>query len=538
MPVRVRWEKFRRDHCAPDFPPALELWTAHGPDLAGMRVNDIRERYGCSFGVARFLRHVVGVLKLETPPEHWPRGYADPGPYCDDPVALRASVAPPAPAPSAAASAPAVVVEDVREADYDFDEDADVYRVEVNGRRGGTHRVSLPGDVVRSLRADYSTMVGRGATQAELARKYEIPRPLLPSVLRKLAITHADDPFTDEQIEAAESADDLVEDALHLRRAKVGRKVERAVQRQMEKDAEKWADLEQSIRTATRAAVSDLVGGEVTVPRTPMRAAHEPYAAVIGLSDWHYNMRAGAESRTPYDCDTAVACLDRSLARIIAELEMRGRPERIILHLAGDNEHTELHARATSKGTPQVCEKDPRIAHEEAIRLLWVRLILPLGGLAPVDAYLTPGNHGEGAEAATGAALRILAEQTDGRVSVTWAVKRRLYASYGACGFQFDHGHRMKPTKLRELFAQEEAELWGRSRLRRCYQGHLHHDHTKDTGGAIWVLWPSLSGSCGWAEGAGHTGAERRMDCHLFSPEGYEIARVLGHAEWEGRRAA
>lgn len=536
MPVRVRWHKLRSDHCAPDHEPALEAWREHGASLRGLRVAQIRDLLGCSFAVARFLRHVVGQLGLDAPPEHWPRGVAQPGPFCPDPVAIRASVVPPA--PSAGVAAPGVVVEDVREADYDYDEDADVYRVEVNGRRGGTHRVSLPGDVVRSLRADYSAMVGRGATQAELARKYEIPRPLLPGVLRKLSITHADDPFTDEQVESAETADDLVDEALHIRRAKVGRKVERAVQRQMERDAERWADLEQSIRTATRAAVADLIGGEVTVPRAPMRAAQERYAAVVGLSDWHYNMRAGDESRTPYDCDTAVACLDRSLGRILAELELRGRPERILLHLAGDNEHTELHARATSKGTPQVCEKDPRIAHEEVIRLLWVRLILPLAGLAPVEVYLTPGNHGEGAEAATGAALRILAEQTDGRVAVEWAVKRRLYASYGACGFQFDHGHKMRPTKLRELFAQEEAGLWGRSRLRRCYQGHLHHDHTKDTGGAIWVLWPSLSGSCGWAEGAGHTGAERRMDCHLFSPEGYEIARVLGHAEWEGRRAA
>jgi hypothetical protein len=90
MPARVEWRRIRRGHCAPDNAGAIALWTDRGRECVGLGVLGIVELLGCSHPQAQFLRYVVNDLGLTEPPDAWPRGYAEPGPYCSDPIATGA----------------------------------------------------------------------------------------------------------------------------------------------------------------------------------------------------------------------------------------------------------------------------------------------------------------------------------------------------------------------------------------------------------------------------------------------------------------
>ena len=94
MATRVEWYKIKRGQCAPNHPEALRVWREYGQRCVGIGKMQIRELTGCSSSIAQLVRYVVNDLGLVEPPEGWPRGYAEPGPYCPDGEAAAQNVAP------------------------------------------------------------------------------------------------------------------------------------------------------------------------------------------------------------------------------------------------------------------------------------------------------------------------------------------------------------------------------------------------------------------------------------------------------------
>lgn len=85
MPTPVQWKSIRKSHASPDNADALRLWKAHGPEFVGLGWREIRDALDCSHRVAQMIRYVVNDLGLLEPPDGWPTGYAEPGPYHPDP---------------------------------------------------------------------------------------------------------------------------------------------------------------------------------------------------------------------------------------------------------------------------------------------------------------------------------------------------------------------------------------------------------------------------------------------------------------------
>jgi hypothetical protein len=81
--------------------------------------------------------------------------------------------------------------------DVYYDRQSDVY-VYYSARSKGMVRV--PGDVIREMKADYSSQKGRVMTINEMARKYEMPRAYFKELKTKLGWTHDSSIYTPEEL--------------------------------------------------------------------------------------------------------------------------------------------------------------------------------------------------------------------------------------------------------------------------------------------------------------------------------------------------
>ncbi|MDF1699538.1 MAG: hypothetical protein P1V36_00045 [Planctomycetota bacterium] len=91
MPNQPKWQKIKRDFCAPDRPDFLSAWRTYGVVLKGKTWTEIRDTLSpypftdaerCPAGVAKHLRWAADNVG-STPPTDWPHAYAQPGTGAD-----------------------------------------------------------------------------------------------------------------------------------------------------------------------------------------------------------------------------------------------------------------------------------------------------------------------------------------------------------------------------------------------------------------------------------------------------------------------
>jgi hypothetical protein len=68
------------------------------------------------------------------------------------------------------------------------------------------------------------------------------------------------------------------------------------------------------------------------------------------------------------------------------------------------------------------------------------------------------------------------------------------------------HGDKGKPERLAHWMADEHAPIWGRTRFRHLYTGHLHHHRSAEIGGLIWEQLPALCARDAYAVSNAYSG--------------------------------
>lgn len=372
----------------------------------------------------------------------------------------------------------------------------------------------LPGDVHREIVRSYSNFDGSPASVNEIARSVKMPRPWVVKYLRAHGITHDREPFTPEEV-LTRSDDDLVEDALQLRRAAVYKKLEAAKWDDIQKDAMKW----RSFKDHTLRAITTALQGHVPPTPKPLRIqqAKAPYAAVVGLTDFHWGKYSDQEENGEhYSRTEARRRLYRCTEDVFSRVLQFGAPEKIYVPIGSDFLQIDNDLGTTTRGTVQDTDGTPAEILVSACRLMeeWIQT---LRQIAPVELVLMSGNHDRMMGLSILLYLEALYRRAEG-VTVHLRWNPRQYRTYGKNLLGFVHGDGVsKTTDLAGHMAREAASAWGICPHRTIYTGHLHNERTEtDTSfGVTRRQLPSLSGPDRWHNLSGYVGAPKSLPVYL-----------------------
>ena len=375
---------------------------------------------------------------------------------------------------------------------YWYDESRDTYIVHLPSKK---RPFALNGAFWRSMREAYSNWGDSPSSVNEIARKFSLPRNTVVALLRAMGVTHDSSPWSDEQINAAEE-DALVTDLIRRKEERVLVKAQKKEWARVKKDADRYRRIK-LFTQSLRAHFETLNEKDYNVPRLSLIAADKPFSLVISPTDFHWGKRAPSTDGDPYDRSIAKERLFRTTEDILSRVSHRGRPEKIILALGGDGLHIDNMNKQTTRGTQQDCDSSPMemiVSYVEMCRE-YIDYVRQFGN---VEIYVVNGNHDYYSSIFLREALDGWYNHVKG-VDVKRIMRHRQTFLYGSSLITFVHGDEGRVKDYPAIIASENPELWGKSKWRFVFTGHLHTERELPVYSDITVYrMPSLASNDEW----------------------------------------
>jgi hypothetical protein len=360
----------------------------------------------------------------------------------------------------------------------------------------------MTGTKFRAMKKAYSDWDGNPATINEICRRFAVPRDQFIELKAIHGWTHEQEPYTREEVMAAE-VEDLADDAFQTRRQAIWESFEKKKWHQTKEDAQKWNNLEQNFMLPLQDHLSTLIPA-YEPPRLTLKTARNDFAVVTSAGELHYGGSGWLlETGEEFSRDEAARRLEQTRATMLEEVADRGRPEKFFYCIGHDFLTIDTDLGTTTKGTPQETDGTAAQILAEGFDLA-VRDIDSLRGAAPVEVVSIPGNHDR---LLTVALLKFLEAwyRKDGDVALSFSAKSRAYRDYGDTLLGFAHGDgALKPKDYMATMAKEAPELWARTIYRAFFTGHLHSEVVRELVGGTHYQMPSLRGKDRWHERQGY----------------------------------
>lgn len=199
-------------------------------------------------------------------------------------------------------------------------------------------------------------------------------------------------------------------------------------------------------------------------PKLKYAKIKDGHLVLINMTDMHFG---------GWGLDKASAVVDAALADALQKSS--GYPiDKIVFVMGSDCLHTDTAGYTTTKGTQQVTDGSSYAQAFKAAQDAYTRCIATLAPIAPVHCVHVSGNHDE----LMSYALSQVIEATFSKAkNVTFDVtdSPRKYIDYGTSLIAITHGDKVKDADIPMIVSHEAAALWGSTRHRYVYMGHLHH---------------------------------------------------------------
>jgi hypothetical protein len=395
---------------------------------------------------------------------------------------------------------------------YWYDKDGDVYVTFIND----VGPLTVPGPTHRAMLDMYSNTIGEG-TINQVCREFGMPRQWFTKYKQIHGWTKDHEPFTAEEM-MERDPDELVAEALQKRRAVFYRKFEQQRWKEIQKEATKWRQFDDFVLRR----LEDAIGGRKSPPvkKLNLKVAKHPYAAVVGLSDFHWGKYSDEENGENFDREIARKRLFTCTEDVLGRMAHFGAPDKLIVPVGSDFLHIDNDSGTTTRGTPQDTDGNFYSILETGCILMeeWVESLRQVG---PVHLILMNGNH----DRAMGFAILLYLKayfRNAPDVTVSEEKTPRQYIAYGKNLIGFVHGDGVSKTKdLAGHMAREAAPDWAGCPYRTVYTGHLHYEKT-ETDSAYGVTrrqLPSLSGPDRWHARSGYVGSPKSLPVYLHDKE-------------------
>lgn len=378
--------------------------------------------------------------------------------------------------------------------------------------------VTISKTAVDQLLKSYTNM-GQGASINACARATGLPRHYVVYILRALGTTHDSLPFTDEEV-AAKGVDDLVADALELKKAALHAKIAKTDWAKIQSDADKWNRWELEFTEAVNAAVADHrpVG---SITRVDLKPANHKYVAMVTPTDFHWGKHSDDfEVGDPENPEQARAKLLTHTEKVLKDVCLFGAPARFLVGVGGDFFNVDNDQKGTTDGTPQDMAMNPSEMFATGCDL-FIEYIEQLRAIAPVELRLMAGNHDRQLSFCLLMYLEAWYRKCEDVYTVRDA-KPRQYAHFGKNLIMLHHGDfTRKVNDLAMLAATEAPVAWGKSTHRIAFTGHYHSENVAvgEDYGFIRYQLPSLSTADRWHNRHGYVGNRKTLAAVLIDHE-------------------
>jgi hypothetical protein len=245
---------------------------------------------------------------------------------------------------------------------------------------------------------------------------------------------------------------------------------------------------------------------------------------LIPVADAHIGLLAWErEAGEDWDTHKGAARLTNWIGRALHTLQPSGK---CILLFAGDL----FHADDTRNETPANKHK-----LDVASRYLQTLEMVGEAVVQAVDMALTrhetvvvrflPGNHDPHA---TVALMMAMAERyrEHSRVTVQREPSEFFVFQFGEVLIAAHHGHRAKAPQMVHFIADEYATLWGKTKHRYLFTGHMHHHKSQDIGGMTWEQLPAITARDAYTVSNAYV-ARARLTGVTYHRNRGEIARIV-----------
>lgn len=373
--------------------------------------------------------------------------------------------------------------------DYYYNEDKDEYIVHLLSK---PKPLILHGTLWRSIVSAYSNWDGQPNTINQMCRKFSMSRRTMVELLRIMGITHDSSPYTDEVL-AKSKEEDLVLDLLRRKEERVLLEAEQREYRRVQKDAKKYRNYVSFVKSL-KHVLEDI---EINAYKPKVLPKSDDFAVVISPTDFHWGKYASPITGDEYNRDIAKERLFTHTIEVLDRVMKRGQPDKIIVAIGGDGLHIDNQQKTTTRGTRQDCDGVATEIAASYVRLC-IEYINMIKEYAPVEVYVVAGNHDYYTSAILREAIRAWFRNVD-FVYIDEEISIRRTFLYGNSLVTLMHGDNGSTKDFPAIIAGESPELWGKSKQRFIFTGHLHTERELPTFGNITVYrMPSLAGTDDW----------------------------------------
>ena len=376
-------------------------------------------------------------------------------------------------------------------------------------------------------RAYVNVYEGKGETAAEVAMRFDFPHMKAVYLYAKEhGFTKSSIPQTDIEFEEGLTAEEAAQETLQSLKRRASKLIERKKWVNIQKDADRWNDFKHSILYPMKDWIEKALPS-YKPPVLKLVETKEVFAAVIGVSDWHYMKVAFApDGKEIYNRKIAIARLKKAQSVLVSKMLKQGTPKVIYLPIGSDNLHIDNPQQETTRGTPQAEQTDGGFTTElQNYIYVIINMIEMYAQIAPVEVISIPGNHDKNTSFVIATMLELFF-QSNTRVTVSLSQHPRIYKKYGNTCLVFDHGDEKSLNKFRanmHKLAMVEGKENGINPNTIdeyvFFSGHLHHESNVDLGGVFHYLIPSLASTDKWERGGLYVGAKEQATVYLIDPK-------------------
>lgn len=252
---------------------------------------------------------------------------------------------------------------------------------------------------------------------------------------------------------------------------------------------------------------------------------------VYALADHHLGMRAWAkEAGRDYDTEIAWKLLHDTMVDLVTFSPPS--EEGLVLNL-GDFFHADSDDWRTAN-SGNVLDGDGRwsrvLSQGVDLTLLCVQLALQKHNTVTYRALA--GNHDNKASLMLAIGVKNFFHN-EPRVHVDADPGHDFVRHFGNVMIGAAHGDRQKPDDMPGRFAARYPDIWGATRYRYCYLGHVHH-RSRGGGekhGMVWETFQALTAKDAWHAAGGYTSG-RSMTAITHHREQGERFRVMRSIDW------
>ena len=262
----------------------------------------------------------------------------------------------------------------------------------------------------------------------------------------------------------------------------------------------------EAVKRALDTFIEYQKGKSPFVPK-PQKKIKGNELAVVNIGDSHFGMLA-SESISGDDYNLEIA--SQRHKDVFMRL-MNNAPdcETIVINQLGDFFHSDNFESTTTKGTR--VDTDGHLEEIFAVGLEVLSFITEeaLKRFKNVIVRHVKGNH----DSVLSMAIKAHQQaywRNNKRVTIEMSDAPCWVFEWGKTAFLVSHGHAPKPNKLAEYFTAKYPEIWGRTKHRYCYHGHIHSKNTtmETYGGCITESFAGLPSSDKWHNEQGYVSGQ------------------------------